>query len=127
MSLDLHVARAKSVGGILRVYKFGSVPVMQSPIQPYVVLSLDTGTPSTYTLDSRSNSAVWLTAQCFALTTDGARDMAKRCDLAFRDVALTNLPDSPFCNRLRGGNPSRDPDGEPLIQILHVYEYLEDR
>ena len=125
MSLDLHVARAKSVGGILRVYKFGSVPA--APGDAYVVLSLDTGTPSTYTLDSRSNSAVWLTAQCFALTVDGARDMAKRCDTAFRDVALTDLPDSPFCNRLRGGSPSRDPDGEPLIQILHVYEYLEDR
>ena len=125
MSLDLHVARAKSVGGIQRVYKFGSVP--PSPPSPYVVLSLDSGAPSTYTLDSRSNSAVWLTAQCFASTIDGARDMARRCDLAFRDVALVELPDSPFCNRLRGGQPSRDPDGETLIQILHVYQYLEDR
>lgn len=122
--LDLHVTQLKTVGGVLRVYEFGSVPA--APAAPYCVVSLDSGTPSTYSLDSSSDSLRLLSVQMFGQSTDAIDDMTARADVAFRDRALTYLPGSPISNRVRGTTPNRDPDGEVLLYVLHVYRYQED-
>ena len=126
MSLDLLLARAKAKPGasILRAYKFGDVPAL--PVAPYVVLSLDTGAPSTYSLDGSSDSMVRLTVQCFGGSYDAVKDMARRADIAFRDVVLTEIPGSPMCNREMQTPVVDDPDGEGLLYVLHTYRYQED-
>lgn len=123
-SLDLLVTRAETVGGIVRVYEAGSVP--KSPDGAYVALSLDTGTPSTYSLDSSSDSMHLLAVQCYGSTQDSALDMARRADLAFRDRVLTELPGEPMCNRTLATQPNRDPDGGGLIYVLHTYRFHQE-
>lgn len=124
-SLDLLKTRAETVGGIDRVYKTGSVPKVPRGAA-YVVLSLDTGTPSTYTNDGSSDSMHMLAGQCFGATQDAARDMAHRLDLAFRDKVLTELVGMPLCNRTRATQPTWDPDGGGLVYILHVYTFHQE-
>jgi hypothetical protein len=116
------VARAEAAG-ITRAYKLGEVP--KSPSGSYVVLSLDSGTPSTYDLTGSSDSMRQLAVQIFGDSPAGLDDLTARTDTAFRDVYLTELPDSPRCNRVLATRPSRDPDGEVLLYVLHVYQWGE--
>lgn len=124
MSLNLLVARAQAVGGIKRAYKVGDVP--KKPKAPYVVIGVDSGSPSTYTLDATSDSMHLVTVQCFGEEVDDALDMADLADRAFRDKPLTELPGEPMCNRILGTSPVRDPDGEELIYLLHTYRFHQE-
>lgn len=123
MSLDLLVTRLKAAG-VVRVYKLGEVPAV--PASPYSVLSLDSGTPSTYTLDSSSDSMRRLSVQMFAKSQTTLTDQAERADAAFRDVYLTELPGEPKCNREMQTPVIRDPDGEGLLYLLHTYRYQHE-
>lgn len=118
------VARAEAAG-IVRAYKQGAVPA--KPGGSYVVLSLDTGTPSTYTAAGGSDSMRQLLAQIFADHPDGIADLASRADAAFREVYLTELADDPYSTRVMSTRPARDPDGEELLYVLHVYQWGESQ
>src|SRR5690606_3122979 len=120
MSLNMLVMRVKAVG-VLRVYKLGEVPA--TPASPYMVLALDSGTPSTYTIDSSSDSMRRLSVQIFAKSHAVISAQAELADAALRDVYLTELPGAPKCNREMQTPVIRDPDGEGLLYLLHTYRY----
>lgn len=117
------VDRLRSVGAA-RVYTLGSVP--KKPDAPYYVLSLDSGTPSTYSLDSSSDLMRRLSVQIFAKSHAVISAQAATVDAAFRDVYLTELPGEPKCNREMQTSVVRDPDGEGLLYLLHTYRYHEE-
>jgi len=125
VSLQAHVDHLKAAGGVQRAYKVGAVP--KKPQSPYCVVLLDSGTPSTYSNDARSDSLRMVSVQHFGTNEAEVSDMQRRSDLAFRDVPLTYLPHSPMSNRILGTPVVRDPDGEGLLYALHTYRYQEDR
>lgn len=119
--LDLLVTRATTAGAA-RVYKFGDVP--PSPAYPYMVLGLDTGTPSGRRTSGHSPSMRWrVTAQLFGRTWEAVKDMADYADAAFKDQPLTEFPAAPFSVREMATPPDRDPDAEGVLYALHTYRF----
>lgn len=117
--LDLLVTRMTTAGAS-RVYKVGAVPA--SPILPYIVLSLDTGTPLGTRVSGHSPSARRrLTVQMFGKSYDAVMAMAGFADEAFKDVTLSELTAAPFSVRELQTQVMRDPDGEVLLYVLHTY------
>jgi hypothetical protein len=119
--LDLLLARA-TTAGISRAYKLGAVP--SSPVYPYAVLGLDTGTPvSTRVGGDSPDLRYLLTVQMFGKVDDSVRAMATAADVAFKDATLTQLDRDPFCWRVLSTPITRDPDTGGVLYALHTYRY----
>ena len=120
--LDLLVDRAETAGA-LKVYKVGAVPTT-NPGDAYIVLGLDTGTPTSTRTDGRSpNTTRRITAQLHSRWIEGVLDMAEYADEAFKDVVLTELDGDPYCWREMATQPARDPDAGGWLYALHTYRY----
>ena len=119
--LDTLVARATTAGAP-RVYKIGGVP--DAPAYPYMVLGLDTGTPSGRRTSGHSPSMRYrVTAQMFSRTWEAVKAMADYADAAFKDQPLPEFPGSPFSVRELSTPPVRDPDDQGVLYALHTYRF----
>lgn len=118
--------RNRLVGaGIQRAYELGKVPAI--PAAPYVVISVGSGTPETYSLAGGANQRYSLTVQVFGSSLDAVRDLCARADVALHMAYLDEVPGEPECRRTLATQPRRDPDGESLLYVLHVYQYGADQ
>lgn len=121
--LDLLTARMVAAGA-KRVYKVGAVPA--SPVAPYAVVSLSTGTPTSARSDGRSVGLVRsIIVQNFGPSWEAVTHMARYADAAFKDQPLTEFPGDPYCTRTLATDVIRDPDGEVLLYVLHTYRFKE--
>jgi len=120
--LDDLVAIAKAAGA-LRVYAEGSVPA--SPAYPYMVMSVDTGTPGIRrTGGGTTRHDRRMTVKVFGRTDDAVLDYARLADLAFEDKVLA-LPGKPFSIREMQTPIYRDPDDNGVLDLLHTYKLME--
>lgn len=106
-----------------RAYKVGAVPA--SPVSPYCVVSLDSGTPQSKRVSGGSSVLLRsLSVQMFGTSVAGVELMQAAADNAFRDTYLP-ISDAPFSERVIATPVARDPDGEVLLHTLHVYQFQE--
>lgn len=123
--LDSLVARATSAG-VLRPYKFGSVPkppVGQDMAYPYAVLSLVPGAPQVRMLDGSGEPMGRFTVQVFARSADTLHDQAKALFDAFDGVELSEFDGAPVCWQELATAPYRDPDTAGVLDITHTYRF----
>jgi hypothetical protein len=115
---DLVKAHAEAAG-ITRVYSTGKVP--SSPVAPYVVIDLDTGTPGAARLAADN---LWhrIICQVFGQTRESVNAVAGQLDDAFRNRTLSDLPGAPFSRRELAGQLVRDQPGD-LLGLIHTYRY----
>lgn len=108
-----------TAAGAQRVYPVGGVPA--SPVTPYWVVSVDSGTSVNYRVGSvATSSALRVVVQLFGKTFNEAAFAAEKADAAFLDKRLSGVSTTP-CRREIATNVQRDPDGGALMYGLHTY------
>ncbi|CAA9242617.1 MAG: hypothetical protein AVDCRST_MAG83-1721 [uncultured Arthrobacter sp.] len=118
--LDALISRL-TTAGVVRVYKFGSVPA--SPSYPYAVVSPAYGAPTVRTLDGSGKPIGRFTVQFFGRLIDGLVDAAAKAFVAFDGVELSELDGDPVAWQELSTPPYRDPDTAGVLDITHTYRF----
>lgn len=103
-----------------RVYNVGAVPA--SPVTPYVVVSVASGTPAKYRLGSKVSSSLFRAViQNFGKSYGETSFAAEKADAALLDKRIT-AAHTP-CRREVATSVIRDPDGGSLLMTVHTYTF----
>ena len=117
--LDLLVSQLSAAK--VRVYKFGSVPVL--PSYPYAVISPAPGAPTVRTLAGQGDPLGRFTVQVFGETADSLLATADKTYRAFERQELTGFDGAPVAWQEIATPPYRDPDTTGVLNITHTYRF----
>lgn len=122
---DAALSRAQAFWNANQVHKAGSVPA--SPVTPYLVISVGSGSGESYTLEetgpgTRSHRLV---AQAIGRTLDELGFAVDKADGAFVGVRLTEATTT--CRPEVSSPVFRDPDAGALLVCTLTYTFTEEQ